>query len=101
MHISQFLDSEILFDPTLHSYSAQQRILSTQNANDFITRNRLNRHELPCVFANEPCAKYLGARPGDIIEYHVESFVPDVLLQFEVFHRLVRQPLEKIKKSKS
>jgi DNA-directed RNA polymerase subunit H (RpoH/RPB5) len=101
LHITHFLDNEVLFNPLMHSYSAKSRLLSQYEKLDFVARNSINEIELPCVYANEAVVKYLGGRPDDIIEYHVESFIPDVLLQFEVFHRLVRRPVDKEKKSRS
>lgn len=95
--ISHFTDEEIGFDPTAHVYNARSRVLKGDVLEKF-KANGINYNHLPRIYTNEPVAKYLGANPGDIMEFQVESSVPGVLLSTEIFHRHVRKPLEKKKK---
>lgn len=97
LNIQHFTDDEFDFNPLDHVYNSKARLLDAKEAEAFLQRNNLTRGVMPRVPANEPVAKYLGARPDDIIEYQRESFIPETLLDLEVFHRVVRRAVEKKK----
>jgi DNA-directed RNA polymerase subunit H (RpoH/RPB5) len=94
---THFTNAEIYFDPTEHVYNSKSRVLEGEPLARF-KENRINVMHLPRIYLNEPIAKYYGAKPGDIMEFQVESIIPDVLVEVEIFHRLVRKPVEKKKK---
>lgn len=96
---THFIYPEVIFNPTEHIYSSDMRVLSPEEGRRFLETNRIKPSLLPRVYSNEPTIKYLGASPGDIVEYQVESFIPDTLLSVETFHRLVvKHTAEKKKK---
>lgn len=97
--MSHFTDEEISFDPTAHIYSSPMRILDRAEKERFLQNPGIKSlSSLPRVFANEPAVKYIGAVPDDVIEYEVESFIPETLLSSELFHRCVRRPTERKRK---
>lgn len=97
--LSHFTDEEISFDPTAHIYSSPMRILDRAEKERFLQNPGIKSlSSLPRVFANEPAVKYIGAVPDDVIEYEVESFIPETLLSSELFHRCVRRPTERKRK---
>lgn len=99
-NITYFTDQDLMFNPTEHVYNAPSRILEGEALENF-KKNNINPLLLSRTYTNEPIAKYLGARAGDIIEYQVESIIPGVLVNVEITHKYVRRPLEKKKKAKT
>ena len=97
--LTHFTDEEISFDPTAHIYTSPMRILSRSEKAAFLTNPGIKTlSSMPRVFVNEPTIKYIGAVPDDVIEYEVESFIPETLLSSELFYRCVRRPTERKKK---
>jgi DNA-directed RNA polymerase subunit H (RpoH/RPB5) len=98
MNITHFTDSELRINPLIHEFVPPCRILSVSEKKKFIDSNNLRPLQLPRNHTNDTVVKYLGGRADDIIEYVVESLIPDLLVGSEVFHRYIRDPPEKKKK---
>lgn len=96
--IQHFIDEEFIFNPYEHIYNSKARLLTKKETQEFLTRNKLTTSVMPRVPANEPVAKYLGAKPDSIIEYTRLSFVPETLLDEEIFHRAVRPSFDRKRK---
>ncbi len=51
-----------------HEYVPEHRVLSIEEARDLLKRLGVSPLQLPKISVNDPVAKALGAKPGDIIE---------------------------------
>lgn len=101
LSMTHFTDEEIMFDPTAHVCSAEMTVLTRAQKVEFLRRNpHVRESQMPKIYANEPTIKYIGATVDDIVCYDVESFIGETLVSVEPFHRAVRRPLEKKKKTK-
>lgn len=98
-NISHFTDTEISFNPVEHYYNGPARIIEGKDLKLFES-NGINKLQLPRIYTNEPVAKYLDAKPGDIVEFQVHTILPNVILDVEIFHRYVRKPMIKKKKKR-
>jgi DNA-directed RNA polymerase subunit H len=85
--IQIFLDEEFMYTPQDHVYVPEHRIMSSQEASDFLTTNRLKIGQLPQIATDDPIAKRLGARPGQIIEIKRETFIAETFLDHELCYR--------------
>ncbi len=97
--VTHFTDAEILFDPTSHVYNGDTRLLSREEADKFLSDNKLKGKRMQGIHTNQPVAKYLGARPDDIIEIFNETFIPGTLVDSEFTHRMVIRSSEKQKRA--
>jgi DNA-directed RNA polymerase subunit H (RpoH/RPB5) len=102
MDIQHFLDSEVLFDPTEHNYCPRHDILTEAEKKELIESNKnIKLMYTFRIYTNEPVAKYLGAKDGDVIRIMAVTLIPECLVEEDLLHRLVRRPIEKKRKSRT
>lgn len=90
--MTHFTHNEIIFNPTAHVYSAQIRILSTDEQENFFKENPyVKKSTLPISYTIDPCIKYIGAVHDDIIVCISHTMIPEMLVPYEVTHRVVKQ----------
>ncbi len=69
--IQFFHINQLLIDPTTHQiYSMPHRILKEDERTELIKKFNINQpeNELPPIDSQDPQVKWIGGRPGDIIE---------------------------------
>jgi DNA-directed RNA polymerase subunit H (RpoH/RPB5) len=100
-NIQYFTDEEIYFNPTEHIYSSDARLLSLEERTKLLENNRFKVSQMPATFTNDPLTKYLGANPNDIIEYIRDTFAyakqsnaPEMLVEKEIFYRIVKKAFD-------
>lgn len=99
MFIQHYLDEDLLYDPLNSIWGSIPRILSDEEAKLFISKNGISPSQMPRITIEGPVAKYLGVRIGQIVEFVRESFIPESLVDSEIFHRVAySRPAEKGKK---
>jgi DNA-directed RNA polymerase subunit H len=90
--IQHFEDNELFFDPTDHVLVPTHRLLSQQEAEEFMKTEKIKKKQLPQMSALDPIAKRLGSRPDDIIEISRKILIPGTLIKEEIFYREVYMP---------
>ena len=63
-----FHKKQLIFDITTHRKVSPHRILSPEEKVAFIEKYRVNPELMPCIDSQDALAKWIGARPGDVIE---------------------------------
>jgi DNA-directed RNA polymerase I, II, and III subunit RPABC1 len=63
-----FHTKQLQFDITTHRKVPPHRILTAEEKNAFLEKYRANTEFMPAIDSQDPMAKWIGARPGDIVE---------------------------------
>jgi DNA-directed RNA polymerase I, II, and III subunit RPABC1 len=63
-----FHSKQLIFDITTHRKVPPHRILTNEEKTAFLEKIRANPSHLPAIDSQDPMAKWIGARPGDIVE---------------------------------
>jgi DNA-directed RNA polymerase I, II, and III subunit RPABC1 len=63
-----FHKKQLLFDITTHRKVSPHRILTNEEKNVVLERYRANPDFMPQIDSQDAMAKWIGARPGDIVE---------------------------------
>ena len=66
--VQLFHTKQLLFDITTHRKVPAHRILTNEEKAAFLERYRANTDFMPAIDSQDPMAKWIGARPGDIVE---------------------------------
>lgn len=56
------------FDVTKHELVPEHKILSEKEAKELLERYHIKPEQLPKILARDPCARIIGAEPGQIIK---------------------------------
>lgn len=71
--ITIFVEKELLFNITKHKLVPKHRIISESEKESLLKNKMIKENEMPKILMNDPVAKYLGARKGDVVEIERES----------------------------
>lgn len=63
-----FHKKQLLFDITTHRKVSPHRILTNEEKNTVLEKYRANPDFMPQIDSQDAMAKWIGARPGDIVE---------------------------------
>lgn len=63
-----FHSKQLIFDITTHRKIPPHRILSNEEKTAFLEKWRIHPSKMPAIDSQDPMAKWIGARPGDIVE---------------------------------
>lgn len=66
--IQIFHKKQLIFDITTHRKVSPHRILTGEEKISFLERFRVNPDFTPCIDSQDAMAKWIGARPGDVVE---------------------------------
>lgn len=100
MKIQHYTDEDVQLDPSIHIYTPYAEVLTQLAKTNFFSTNQIDPTKMPRDMSDEALAKFLGAMPNDVIEYERVSFLPNVLVDEEIFFRMVKRPIEKKKAEK-
>lgn len=93
--IQTFLYSELSWNKTAHVLVDPHTLLSKEEVENFLAENPLVKLEkMPLMVDSDPMAKYLGARPGDVVKItrRINFYVSSV--DRVVTYRLVKATAE-------
>ncbi|GIW70073.1 MAG: hypothetical protein KatS3mg101_0820 [Patescibacteria group bacterium] len=79
--ITFFTKEELLFNPLEHVYNGLNASI--------VKLDNIDVTKFPRISRNDPTAKYLGAKPGEVIRFEVTSPIPGTLLDKEITFRYV------------
>lgn len=88
--IQLFKYSELYINPTEHYLVGKHRILTRDEAINYLAKAKIKPSQLPKINDNDPVAKFYGAKPGDIIEIKREPVISGNLVEDYIYHRLVK-----------
>lgn len=63
-----FHKKQLIFDISTHRKVSPHRILTEEEKTTFFERYRVKPDLMPCIDSQDAMAKWIGARPGDVIE---------------------------------
>jgi DNA-directed RNA polymerase I, II, and III subunit RPABC1 len=66
--VQLFHKKQLVFEITSHRKVSPHRILSQEERTNFFQKYRVNAELMPAIDSQDPMAKWIGARPGDVIE---------------------------------
>jgi len=66
--VEYFRDAELLVDITEHKLVPEHVLLSPQQKQELLTRYRLKDTQLPKIQVQDPVARYLGLKIGDVVK---------------------------------
>lgn len=87
-----FLDEELFYNLTEHYLVPKHRVLSDDEAKDFLTSNRLRTNQLPILKWDDPVSKWYGFIPGQIVEVLRENLAAETLVDEYRSYRFVDEP---------
>ena len=88
--IQLFLYSEICYNFTTSCFGPSEYILfDIEQSEQFLTKNSLNKHNLPAFCSDSPIVKYYGAKPGQIFKCMRRSVIDKGLIDRDIFYRIV------------
>jgi DNA-directed RNA polymerase I, II, and III subunit RPABC1 len=97
-NIEVFLNSELAYDPTEHYLVPNHRIMSKDEARQFLRKNKLKFNQLPLISKRDPIARYYGARVGQIMEISRINLSSETIVDEYLTYRAVRDvPFSTIK----
>lgn len=98
--LQRWLDEEALVNPLESEWNSETTILPPDETKTFLSKIHYTR--LPKITVDEPVAKYLGVRAGQILQLRRDAVLPDTLCDEEIFYRYAaRRPPEKKKSAKA
>jgi DNA-directed RNA polymerase subunit H (RpoH/RPB5) len=93
-----FLNNDLIYNPIDSIYGSSYTLLSIEESNDFLKRNSLLSNQLPCFCYDSPVPKYFGSKIGQIFEIRRKNFIPDLMVDEEIFYRIVSKKSSDTKK---
>lgn len=66
-NVKFFQGAELVVNYTKHHLVPKQRLMSAQEASDFLRKNRLTLEQLPKMLSTDPIAKFFGWEPGSVV----------------------------------
>jgi DNA-directed RNA polymerase subunit H len=63
----------VKFDVMTHKLVPKHILLSESEKQEVIDKYKVDPYQFPKIFVSDPCARALGAKPGDIIKILRES----------------------------
>lgn len=63
-----FLESDLLVNITHHELVPKHVLMSAEEKKALLTRYRLQQHQLPRIQVNDPVARYLGLKRGNVVK---------------------------------
>ena len=66
--IEHFKESELLVDITKHQLVPEHQILTPNEKSELLKRYRLKDSQLPRIQSNDPVARYLGMKRGQVVK---------------------------------
>ena len=63
-----FHSKQLIFDITTHRKVPAHRLLSSEEKTAFLEKMSVEPSKMPAIDSQDPMAKWIGARPGDIVE---------------------------------
>ena len=67
-YIEHFLYSELLYDPTVHFYQSEYKILNTSESSEYLKHRKLDANNLKRICIDDPPIKFLGGRFGQVVK---------------------------------
>lgn len=93
-----FEDSELLYSPLDSVYVSDLVILTPQEKEAYLSRNNIDPSKLPQQLDTDPVSKYLGIQKGTLLKYIVPTFLETMLVESQIFYRIVTSRQEKERK---
>ncbi len=98
--LQHFNDEDLLYNPLDSVWGSETTILSPDEAKALLAK--VHPTQMPKITLDEPVAKYLGIRPGQVVMEVRENVLPEMLCDTEIFYRYAgRRPPEKKKSVKA
>jgi DNA-directed RNA polymerase I, II, and III subunit RPABC1 len=66
--IEHFKESELLVDVTQHQLVPEHQVLTPNEKSELLKRYRLKDSQLPRIQTNDPVARYLGMKRGQVVK---------------------------------
>lgn len=82
-----FLDEALIYDPLISTYTPEVFPLSSEEIRDLTRQVQLSK--LPRIASNDPIVEYYGFKPGTVLLFIRKTMIPGLLLDTEIFYRLV------------
>ena len=82
--VELFKNSELYFNITHHDLVPPHRLLSVDEKAALLKKYRIRPVNLPCIKQNDAVAKYMGLKPGDVVEITRASEISDVSLYYRI-----------------
>jgi len=82
--VEVFKNTELYFNITHHELVPPHRLLSVDEKALLLKKYRIRQVNLPCIKQNDAVAKYMGLKPGDVIEITRASEISDVSLYYRI-----------------
>ena len=73
-----------LLNVSRHQFVPKHRILSKQEALDFLAKFNINLKNIPTIKRDDPQAKYIGLRPKQICEITAENITSGITTRYRV-----------------
>lgn len=89
-NIQHYRDHQLTYDPT-ESIWASEWIPTTPEQNAKVLEN-VKASQMPRISTEDAIAKYHGAKPGDVMKFLRDNFLPEMLCDKEIFYRYVYRP---------
>jgi DNA-directed RNA polymerase I, II, and III subunit RPABC1 len=68
LQVECFNISELMVNITEHTYVPKHILLTAEQKKELLKRYRIKENQLPKILRNDPVAKYLGLKRGDVVK---------------------------------
>ncbi len=87
--MENFLYEELTYNPTDHYMVPTHRLMTVEEAKQFLQRNGLQITDIQAISYEDPISRYYGAIPGQMFEIERENLSIDTLVDTYTSHRYV------------
>lgn len=91
LRIQKFSFDELYVDPTNYVFAPKYKKLTKEEALQLVQKNKYDISMFPKMETNDPVAKYLDFRPGDLIMIERQIVIPISYVSKSISYRLVEQ----------
>jgi DNA-directed RNA polymerase I, II, and III subunit RPABC1 len=87
--IEIFYFNELIYNPTEYYLTPKHELLSEEEKNNILNRNKLLPNDIPWISYRDPIARYYGADIGQMFKIYREILIPETVIDEYMTYRIV------------